>query len=159
MKELKASLASVRVENLMNSRRNFAKQLLKFCGSLFLASSFLSCQRKSSGPRSGTLIVLNPKELSSLKDGITAVPAYNLYIHQQGGEILAVRDLICTHQRCQLKVSLGDGNQQQLLCPCHGARFSQKGEVLEGPAKKPLPAYPFTVGEKGLEVDLSQRSL
>lgn len=43
----------------------------------------------------------------------------------------------CTHWGCA--VEWKDG---ALLCGCHGARFNEQGDVLKGPAKKPLVSYP-----------------
>ncbi len=40
----------------------------------------------------------------------------------------------CTHRGCELQ-PVGE----ELHCPCHGSTFNLQGEVLEGPAERPLP--------------------
>lgn len=48
---------------------------------------------------------------------------------------------MCTHQRCALVPQDGD-----LYCNCHGAVFAVPGgEVIEGPAPRPLAAIEVTV--------------
>ena len=40
----------------------------------------------------------------------------------------------CTHLGCSIRKVEGD----QLVCACHGSRFSLDGQVLTGPAREPL---------------------
>lgn len=42
----------------------------------------------------------------------------------------------CTHRGCQPE-PLGD----RLACPCHGSEFTFTGEVITGPADRPLVRY------------------
>jgi cytochrome b6-f complex iron-sulfur subunit len=48
---------------------------------------------------------------------------------------------ICTHQGCSVVYSTTDND---LECPCHGARFATDGAVKLGPATKPLAKYATT---------------
>jgi len=46
----------------------------------------------------------------------------------------------CTHMGCML--SDGTLKEEKITCPCHGSTFDVKtGNVVNGPAKKPEPAY------------------
>jgi nitrite reductase/ring-hydroxylating ferredoxin subunit len=55
-----------------------------------------------------------------------------------GGEVRALSGN-CTHEGCEV----GWNPRQQLIrCPCHGSAFTAAGAVVQGPALKPLPAYP-----------------
>ncbi|HEX8724617.1 MAG TPA: ubiquinol-cytochrome c reductase iron-sulfur subunit [Gemmatimonadaceae bacterium] len=47
----------------------------------------------------------------------------------------AAYSLICTHQQC----AAGVQNGTQIVCPCHGSRFDANGNVVNGPATRPLP--------------------
>ena len=108
---------------------------------------------------------------SDAADAKTATAAANGYgpANQTGGEVLAsVADVpagggvvksgvvltkdasgnihafsaTCTHQGCTV-TSVTNG---AINCPCHGSRFSvTNGQVLGGPAPRPLPAVAVTV--------------
>lgn len=62
---------------------------------------------------------------------IPDVPA--LLTHNPDG--FSALSLICTHLGCTVWQ-----DTQGLTCPCHGSRYDEKGNVLQGPAKKPLAA-------------------
>lgn len=54
-----------------------------------------------------------------------------------GDEDYAASLMSCTHQKCTtVAVDLA------YVCPCHGAKFSNTGKVLKGPAEKDLTTYP-----------------
>ncbi len=55
---------------------------------------------------------------------------------------------ICTHQGCTVLLPVSPG--QPLACPCHGSRFTTAGAVVNGPAERPLSAYPARI--EGTEV-------
>lgn len=44
----------------------------------------------------------------------------------------------CTHLGCAYR---WEPRRNEFTCPCHGSRFSLDGEVLAGPASKPLERY------------------
>jgi Rieske Fe-S protein len=46
---------------------------------------------------------------------------------------------ICTHGACEVAY---EPDEHELVCPCHGSRFAETGEVLDGPAPRALTTFP-----------------
>lgn len=56
---------------------------------------------------------------------------------------------MCTHDACP--VSSWDGDTRQYVCPCHQSRFDATagGNLVSGPAYRPLPALPLRLSGNG----------
>ena len=65
-------------------------------------------------------------------EGALVLPSRRCAIVRRGASVDAL-DLTCTHLGCTVK-----GTPQGFACPCHGSRFGTGGEVLRGPAERPL---------------------
>jgi nucleotide-binding universal stress UspA family protein/nitrite reductase/ring-hydroxylating ferredoxin subunit len=72
-------------------------------------------------------------------------PGQGGIIEQQGEKLAAFMDEAgelhlmsakCTHLGCTVAWNPGEGTFD---CPCHGSRFGPLGEVVNGPAARPLP--------------------
>jgi glycine/D-amino acid oxidase-like deaminating enzyme/nitrite reductase/ring-hydroxylating ferredoxin subunit len=78
-------------------------------------------------------------------DSIEQIPAGEGAVLRQGAsKIAAYRDekgivhscsAVCTHLGCIVQ---WNGGEKSWDCPCHGSRFTIDGEILNGPAVKPL---------------------
>lgn len=61
---------------------------------------------------------------------------YGAYRHYNNE--LFIVDVTCTHLGCELKFNSAEKTWD---CPCHGSRFDYNGDILEGPAVRPLNRY------------------
>jgi Rieske Fe-S protein len=57
-------------------------------------------------------------------------------------EVVAV-SRICTHESCTVALPAAAG--ATLECPCHGSRFRTTGQVVNGPAARPLSTFPAAI--------------
>jgi cytochrome b6-f complex iron-sulfur subunit len=48
----------------------------------------------------------------------------------------------CTHKGCAVDWK---SREQKFECPCHDSNFAADGELLKGPASKPLSTYPVKI--------------
>lgn len=81
----------------------------------------------------------------------------------QGSQVLIIQDQsdpntihalepVCTHRSCNVDWRSADSN---IFCSCHGSKFSANGEVIGGPAVRPLKRYEVTVDQDAIFVQLS----
>ncbi|MFT6715822.1 MAG: cytochrome b6-f complex iron-sulfur subunit [Saprospiraceae bacterium] len=74
---------------------------------------------------------------------------FPICIYHLEKEVYVSSLLQCTHQGCELNVGGGIYS-----CPCHGAEFSTKGQVLSGPAENNLKTYLTTIENENIIVHL-----
>jgi nitrite reductase/ring-hydroxylating ferredoxin subunit len=63
----------------------------------------------------------------------TRFEAENLFVFRDAEGVFAI-SATCTHLGCTV-ARAGGGFE----CPCHGSKFTERGEVTAGPAPRPLP--------------------
>jgi cytochrome b6-f complex iron-sulfur subunit len=79
------------------------------------------------------------------KDGVVdkySKPERILMVRNEG-KIYAINST-CTHKNCAVKTK-----NEEIVCPCHGSRFSVHGTSTKGPAKGSLLRFALSVNDKG----------
>lgn len=124
---------------------SFAMTALAFGGGVL---SYMWPGRKAQGGSNAPIEVAEEKDLPV---GHGKVVQYRdssaIVIHTREG--LVAFSAVCTHLGCIVKWNAG---KQEIECPCHGAVFDTKGNVVSGPPPKPLP--PLKVGMKNGKIYL-----
>jgi len=107
-----------------------ASSLVK--GNLAVAAHFV-------GDRLRPTRVDSPDDLAPDTGAIIRVDGERRAVYRDtAGDLHAVSPT-CTHLGCLVAFNPAERSWD---CPCHGSRFTVDGEVLHGPATKPLPARP-----------------
>jgi nitrite reductase/ring-hydroxylating ferredoxin subunit len=84
-------------------------------------------------------------------DSVTLLPDQRLFVFNESDGFYVISS-VCTHLGCNVKRG-GPG----FACPCHGSQFDSGGQVVQGPAPKPLSWYTLSLSARGrLVVDLDQ---
>ena len=79
--------------------------------------------------------------------------AYNQHgigITKLDGNTFVASLLTCTHQGCAVSVE-----ENGFICPCHGARFDNVGQVTKGPAEENLTRFNTSTDQQFVYVHLS----
>jgi len=76
-----------------------------------------------------------PEELAPDEGGVVSVHGRRAGGYRDSEGKLYLVDTTCTHMGCEVEWNDGERTWD---CPCHGSRFSFEGEVMEGPAERPL---------------------
>lgn len=76
-----------------------------------------------------------PEDLALDEGGVVTINGQRAGAYKDKEGNVHIVNTTCTHMTCELEWNSGDRTWD---CPCHGSRFSVKGDVVEGPAKKPL---------------------
>lgn len=86
-------------------------------------------------------------KITSLPEDIDIEPDEGKLIEAEGQKAGAYRDKqgtlhvvnsTCTHMGCEL---CWNSAEKSWDCPCHGSRFTYEGDIIEGPAVKPLDIH------------------
>ena len=115
------------MENRAQSRRTFLATLALLCSSAALLGRYLTPRTTR---KARALISVQKGDIP--RQGALVYREARIALVRSNDDIYAL-SLVCTHLGCTVKVS-----DEQFCCPCHGSVFDRRGEVLRGPADRPL---------------------
>lgn len=72
-----------------------------------------------------------------------------VHLQESADPAIVAYSAICTHLGCSVLAQLNkEGN---IVCPCHGSVYNPAdgAAVVKGPASRPLPGLPITIGAEG----------
>ncbi len=96
----------------------------------------------------GQVIAGKPQEFKSGTVNLVQEGRYYISALEEGGYLALWWR--CTHLGCTVPWVAGE---KQFHCPCHGSLYNTKGEVIGGPAPRPLDLFPITLLDGNLVVD------
>ncbi|WP_141430561.1 FAD-dependent oxidoreductase [Bacillus sp. 03113] len=82
----------------------------------------------------------DPNDLSEDEGSVVMVNGKRAGAYKEPNGKLHIVDTTCTHLGCECEWNHAEKTWD---CPCHGSRFSYDGNVVEGPAIKPLKTLDF----------------
>lgn len=94
-------------------------------------------------PESSTRVKLGPLA-KFLSAEMTPLPEQRLWVYRDDGGLYAISS-VCTHLGCIVQSDNAGGYH----CPCHGSQFDRQGNVLSGPAPRPLKHLELAVSPDG----------
>ena len=123
------------MEKIHKSRRKLIKTLILSVISLPLIGRFLIPGIKH------RKVLLQIKKPRVPDNGALIFGQKKIAVIRMNQEIYAL-DLTCTHLGCTVNTTANG-----FVCPCHGSMFTTGGDVVKGPANRPLKR--LAVREKG----------
>jgi cytochrome b6-f complex iron-sulfur subunit len=86
---------------------------------------------------------------SEIENGITFKDEIIINKKEDGIKIFSSR---CSHLGCKLNKM----DKNEIVCPCHGSRFSIDGKIIKGPANNNLKelSYSFNKSAKEIVIDV-----
>jgi cytochrome b6-f complex iron-sulfur subunit len=126
------------METIHKSRRKLIKTLILSVISLPLIGKFLIPgikQRK---------VLLRIKKTRVPGGGALIFGQKKIAVIRRNEDIYAL-DITCTHLGCTVNAT-----SKGFVCPCHGSMFTPRGDVVRGPANRPLKR--LTLEEQGDEI-------
>ncbi len=116
---------------------------LESCKNTVIGPTSSQIMPKVSGNLSGNNVSVNVDSSSPLsKTGTAALVNYSggsLLVDHPSANTFNALSSICTHQACQ--ITGFDTGSKHFICPCHGSMFDVNGNVVQGPAGRPLTKY------------------
>jgi len=132
-------------------RKEFFSKVLFGGTVLLVAPSLLSSCSKAATPGTlgNTVVDLNSSAFASLKTVGGFAYDGNVLIIRSSATNYTALSRICTHQGCTVNYNSAT---KRLVCPCHGATFSNTGSVISGPTNVALTVYTATVNGTNLNI-------
>lgn len=157
-------------ENQGSTRRSFLSRLSLWIGGLVAGGSVFAVFRSlvpnvlyepSKKVKVGTVDFI-PEGVTLFKDAKAFVAK-----HSSGGKTrIHAISAVCTHLGCivqhteseESKTGKKDKSAVGFSCACHGSQFTIEGDVVKGPAPKPLPWFAVSISpdDGQLVVDTSR---
>jgi len=129
------------MENIPQSRRTFIATLSALICSALLLRRYLTPRTVSAAK---ALARVARADIPA--QGALVFREARVAVVRSGDDIYAL-SLVCTHLGCTVNLT-PDG----LSCPCHGSRFDRGGNVVQGPADRPLRRMRVEEREGWIEV-------
>lgn len=85
-------------------------------------------------------------------DSVTRIAPARSYIVRTDQGVLALWQR-CTHLGCAVPWAETRG---EFHCPCHGSLFNPVGEIIDGPAPRPLDTFPVVIRQDEIWIDTSK---
>jgi len=78
-------------------------------------------------------------------DSVTLIVDQKAYIVRAKEGYFYAMSAVCTHLGC---ITGWKADEGIIACPCHGSRYDREGNVIAGPAPRPLPHFQMVLGDR-----------